>query len=252
MALLIDYSFKVMVYENREAMGRAAARDAGAYIKKLLNEKDEVNCIFAAAPSQNEFLKYLCEEDIDWARVNAFHMDEYLGLPDGDNRLFSSFLNEKIFKRVLFKKVYYINEEKNSTEHMMARYAELLSIHPVDATFMGIGENGHIAFNDPHAANFADPEVIKIVDLDEKCRMQQVHDGCFESINAVPQYAVTLTIPCLMKASRVFCIVPSNAKADAVRRTVLGEVSEECPATIMRRHDDAKLYLDRESGKYLL
>lgn len=252
MNLILNYSFKVKIFEDREKLGKAAAEDAGAYIRKLQKEKDEINCIFAAAPSQNEFLKYLIRQDIDWTRINAFHMDEYIGLNKGDPRLFSSFLYNSIFSKVPFKHVYYIYEDGIGIEAQIARYTELITKYPVDITFMGIGENGHIAFNDPHAADFNDRYLVKIVELDEKCRRQQVNDGCFATMDDVPKSAVTLTIPALMKARRIFCMVPSHTKAEAVRNTVLGQVSEKCPATILRKHIDSTLYIDRESGRYLL
>lgn len=250
--LIKNYSFSVKIFENRDLLGKAAAEEAGFYINKLLNKQEEVNLIFAAAPSQNEFLKYFALQNVNFNRINAFHMDEYIGLEKGDNRLFSSFLKMSIFDRVAFKKVYYIENGEESADNKIHRYQELLSQYPVDITFMGIGENGHIAFNDPHVADFNDSQMIKVVDLDEKCRLQQVHDGCFKYIDDVPKFAITLTIPTLMKAKKVFCMVPSITKAEAIKRTVFGDISEACPATIMRRHCDSTLYLDKDSGKYIL
>jgi glucosamine-6-phosphate deaminase len=171
--------------------------------------------------------------------------------PD-DPRLFSSFLNERIFKKVPFKNVFYMSGEGKTQDEILANYACLLEQYPVDITFMGIGENGHIAFNDPHVADFQDKQRIKVVDLDEKSRMQQVHDGCFDKLESVPKYAITLTIPSLTRASRIFCIIPAQSKATAVKNTVFGVLSEKCPATILRRHPDATLYLDADAGKYLL
>jgi glucosamine-6-phosphate deaminase len=249
--LLLNYSFKVKAYETRDEMGKSAAEEAIETLKELLKAKEEVNCIFAAAPSQNEFLECLSRADIDWCRVNAFHMDEYIGLKSGDSRLFSSFLSEKIFNKVPFKKVYLINDAGASNEEKLENYSNLLKEKPVDITFMGIGENGHIAFNDPHVADFKDDKLVKVVDLDEKCRRQQVNDGCFATLEEVPKYAVTLTIPALMKAKKVFCIVPAKTKAEAVKNTVFGEISEKCPAAIMRTHTDAALYLDMDSAQYL-
>ncbi|MDI6618478.1 MAG: glucosamine-6-phosphate deaminase [Clostridiales bacterium] len=250
--LIRNYSLSVKIFENRDLLGKSAAEDAGLYIRKLLNKQEEVNLIFAAAPSQNEFLKYLKLQDVNWNRINAFHMDEYMGLEKGDSRLFSSFLKMSIFDKVPFKKVHYIENGEESVDSKIRRYQELLSQYPVDITFMGIGENGHIAFNDPHVADFNDSQMIKVVDLDEKCRLQQVHDGCFKCIDEVPKFAITLTIPALMKAKKVFCMVPSITKAEAVKKTIFGDISETCPATIIRRHRDSVLYLDKDSGKYLL
>ncbi len=250
--ILLNHSFQIKVFENRDEMGACAAKDAALALKELLQQQEEVNCIFAAAPSQNEFLECLIKEEIDWSRINAFHMDEYVGLQDGDSRLFCSFLNKKIFTKVPFRKIYLINSYGDTAEEKIEGYSKLLEEHPVDITFMGIGENGHIAFNDPHVADFKDKNLVKVVDLDYKCRMQQVNDGCFSTLDKVPKYAITLTIPALIKAKKIFCVVPAKAKGEAVKNTVLGKIDEGCPATIIRRHCHSTLYLDRDSAKYLL
>ena len=242
----------VQVYDSRQAMGEGAAAEAVAYLKDLLSRKDEIYMIFAAAPSQNEFLEAVSKaEGIDWGRVHALHMDEYVGLPDDAPQGFGNFLKRAIFDKVPFASVELIGTSSDS-EAAIARYEALLAAHHVDVVFMGIGENGHIAFNDPHVADFNDPERIKKVDLDLKCRTQQVHDGCFETLEQVPEYALTLTCPVLFSADRLFCVVPAATKADAVKATVEGPVSEVCPATILRRHAAATLYVDPDSGKYLL
>ncbi len=246
---LKDY-LQVKIYDSRTAMGKGAAEDAVAYLKKLLKEKGEVNVIFAAAPSQNEFLAALVASDVDWTRVNAFHMDEYIGLPKGAPQAFSNFLKEAIFNKLPFKSVNYINSQA-APEVVIKEYKDLLTKHPLDIVFMGIGENGHIAFNDPHVADFNDPEIIKVVDLDQECRNQQVNDGCFESIDKVPTHAVTVTIPTLMNAKKKFCIVPAPTKAKAVYNTVNGPISETCPASIMRKAPGSTLYLDPDSSSLL-
>ena len=243
---------KVEIFSSREEMGKVAAEDAAACIKDLLSKKKEIYIIFAAAPSQNEFLASLvASEGIDWTRVHALHMDEYVGLPDDAPQGFGNFLRRGIFDKVPFASVELIGTSADH-EATIRRYTEILGKVHVDIVCMGIGENGHIAFNDPHVADFNDPLPVKKVDLDEKCRMQQVHDGCFKSIDEVPKYAITLTVPTLYNADHLFCMVPAATKADAVKATVCGEISAKCPATILRRHTSAKLYLDPDSGKYLL
>lgn len=142
-------------------------------------------------------------------------------------------------------------EEGITPEEICRRYSNILNTYPLDIIFMGIGENGHIAFNDPHAALFDDPNQVKIVALDEVCREQQVHDGCFDNVDNVPLEAVTLTIPAMMKAQRIFCIVPAASKARAVAATVNGKVSPSCPASILRTHKAATLYCDRDSAKFI-
>lgn len=243
---------EVKIYDTRDAMGKGAADDIAAAIKKLLAEKEEINMIFAAAPSQNDMLAHLCATDgIEWERINAFHMDEYIGLNPDAPQCFSNFLKRYIFDLKPFKTVNLIDASATDAEKESARYTKLLEDHPVDIVCMGIGENGHIAFNDPHVADFNDPKLVKAVSLDEVCRMQQVNDGCFAKIDDVPKFAMTLTVPALMKASYNFCVVPASTKANAVKNTVEGEISEKCPATILRQKDNAVLYCDADSSALL-
>lgn len=245
-------ALQVKVYDTRGSLGDAAAAEAAEYLRKMLDEKEEVCAVFAAAPSQNEFLAALSKAPlIDWSRVHALHMDEYVGLAEDAPQSFGNFLRRAIFDRVPFGRVDYIGPVSDP-EEAMARYDQILSEYPVDVVFMGIGENGHIAFNDPHVADFNDPLRIKRVDLDLVCRTQQVHDGCFPALEDVPEYALTLTVPALARARRLFCMVPASTKAEAVKATVLGPVTERVPATVMRRHAAATLYVDTDSGKYLL
>jgi glucosamine-6-phosphate deaminase len=231
-------------------MGEGAAHEAVTYLKELLTEQEQVNIIFAAAPSQNEFLAAMALSDVDWSRVNAFHMDEYIGLEKQAPQGFGNFLRRAIFDKVPLRSVHYLNGQIEPCE-ACKEYTKLLEENPVDVVFMGIGENGHIAFNDPHVADFEDTQLVKVVDLDQKCRQQQVNDGCFATIEDVPTHAMTLTIPALCRAKRLFCVVPAATKAWAVNESVNGEISEHCPASIMRRHDNATLYIDDQSSKLL-
>ena len=243
---------EVRAYENRTLMGEAAARDISKKIRELLEEKSEINMIFAAAPSQNDVLLALTEDrSIDWTRVNAFHMDEYVGLPKDAPQGFGNFLYSHIFSLAPFKSVNYIDCTAADPEAECERYTELLKANPTDIVVMGIGENGHIAFNDPWVADFNDEKWVKVVPLDEVCRNQQVNDGCFSSVDEVPTHALTLTVPTLVKAPWLFCIVPAATKANAVLRTVRGEINEECPATILRTRDNSILYLDEKSSALL-
>ena len=242
----------VKIYKTRDEMGKAASEDIAVAIKALLSQKEEINMIFAAAPSQNDMLLHLCErDDLEWERINAFHMDEYIGLRPDAPQCFSNFLKKYIFDLKPFKSVNCINAAASSPEEECKRYSGLLKEYPVDIVCMGIGENGHIAFNDPHVADFNDKALVKPVSLDEVCRMQQVNDGCFASIDEVPKWALTLTVPALMNATYNFCVVPASTKANAVKRTVEGEINEECPATILRQKDNAILYCDADSSALL-
>lgn len=243
---------KVKIYDSRYAMGLEAANEAAEAIVELLGQKVELNIIFAAAPSQNEFLAGLAENlRIDWQRINAYHMDEYIGLAPDAPQGFGNFLKKKIFGRVLFKSVNYLNGNAADIEAECERYSDLLRENPPDLVFMGIGENGHIAFNDPHVAKFDDSKLVKVVTLDNKCRTQQVNDGCFKAFDLVPENAITLTIPALMSGRKIFCVVPAETKANAVYNTVKGDISEACPASILKAHDDAVLYTDPDSARML-
>ena len=242
----------VNIYKTREEMGNAAARDIKARILSLLQTRETINMIFAAAPSQNEVLYALAtDKEIPWNRINAFHMDEYIGLSADAPQGFGNFLKEHIFGLADFKSVSYIDITASDAEKECKRYAELLAKYPTDIVVMGIGENGHIAFNDPPVADFNDPKAVKSVELDEICRNQQVNDGCFAKIDDVPKTAITLTVPTLFAGDHLFCIVPAKTKAKAVKATLCDDINEKCPATVLRRHKSAILYLDGDSSSLL-
>lgn len=241
----------VFSFDTRSEMGRAAAADIEKAIARVLEKKEQCNMIFAAAPSQNEVLAALAEsKNIEWSRVNAFHMDEYIGLSADAPQGFANFLRAALFNKVPFASVNCLDSTADPSEEI-ERYSRLLRENPTDIVVMGVGENGHIAFNDPHVAHFDDPALVKTVDLDQTCRMQQVHDGCFKSLDEVPEMALTLTIPALTAAKEAYCIVPGPTKAAAIAAMLEGPVTEECPATILRRHDAAVLYLDADSASKL-
>ena len=240
----------VKMFPSIQQMGKCAATEVTNKICELLKEKAEINMIFAAAPSQNEFLSHLIHsKQIDWTRINAFHMDEYIGIHAEAPQSFGNFLRQRIFDKVPFKTVNYLNGQAENLEEECKRYSELLLRHPDDIVCLGIGENGHIAFNDPDVANFNDSQLVKVVELDPICRQQQVNEKCFETFDLVPAKALTLTIPALLKADWMFCIVPFKNKANAVYNTLYGEISEKCPASILRKKENSCLYLDPESAE---
>lgn len=241
----------VQIYDTRAEMGAAAAKDVAACIHSLLETKEEIYMIFAAAPSQNEVLAGLLnDKTIPWNRIHAYHMDEYVGISPDAPQGFAMFLRRALFDHVPFASVNLIDCTAEAKAEA-ARYSALLAEHPADIVCMGIGENGHIAFNDPHVADFNDSALVKVVDLDETCRMQQVHDGCFATLNDVPKYALTLTVPTLANAPYRFCVVPAATKANAVRNTVEGEIGEACPATVLRLKDNSVMYCDGDSASLL-
>ncbi|SDO37755.1 glucosamine-6-phosphate deaminase [Paenibacillus sp. yr247] len=238
---------KVNVFDSRRSLGVSAGIDAAAKIKELLASQKQLRMIFAAAPSQNEFLETLCTiEGIDWSRITVFHMDEYIGLSVDAPQRFARYLCNKLFDRVQPREVLLIDSTQSSEEEC-ARYSALLQQAPIDIVCLGIGENGHIAFNDPAVANFQDEQTVKVVELDTACRQQQVNDRCFAEIGEVPTHAMTLTIPTLMSGKHLFCMVPGLSKRVAVRRTLNEAISIACPATILRQHPDCSLYVDMES-----
>ncbi len=244
---------EVKILSDRKNMGQYAAEQIAAQMRDLLAKKDEINMIFAAAPSQNETLEALvAAPGIDWNRVNAFHMDEYVGLAADAPQGFGNFLKAAIFSKVPFKSVHYLNGQNQNVDEACADYSEQLRKYPTDIVCMGIGENGHIAFNDPEVAEFNDSKMVKVVALDQICRQQQVNDGCFRSIDEVPTHALTLTIPTLVKAPHLFCMVPAATKAEAVFQTLRGDISENCPASILRRQPHAVLFCDPDSGAKVL
>ena len=245
-------NLKVNVYSSRDEMGAAAAADVKAAILRALGEKDMINMIFAAAPSQNEVLANLAnDKEIPWGRVNAFHMDEYIGLDKDAPQGFGNFLRDHIFGIAPFASVNYIRIDAPDAEEECKRYSDLLAKNPVDIVVLGIGENGHIAFNDPPFADFNDDKLVKTVKLDEVCRNQQVNDGCFAKIEDVPTHALTLTVPALMSGKELYCIVPAKTKANAVKATLMGEITDTCPASVLRTHSNATLYLDPDSASLI-
>lgn len=228
-------------------MALKAARDVAEELRRRLAEQNAVRMIFAAAPSQAEFLDSLVEQPgVSWNRVTAFHMDEYLGLPDDAPQRFGVWLRRAIFDKLPFAAVHLI-ETGIDPEMTAAEYARKLDEAPIDIVCLGIGVNGHLAFNDP-PADLNDPLPVKIVHLDAACRKQQVDDQCFLKIEDVPERAITLTIPRLLAADRLYCCVPGASKREAVRRTLHDSIGPACPATALRLHPQCRLYLDTQSN----
>ncbi len=239
---------KVKIFPDRIAMGQAAGQAVAEKMKEVLQKKN-LAMVFAAAPSQNEFLATLSKSTgLDWERVTAFHLDEYVGLPETSPQNFGRFLRERLFDKVQPGKIHYLNGMAKDPWAECGRYAALLKSHPLDIACIGIGENGHLAFNDPPVADFNDPRLVKVVELDLISRQQQVNDGCFRDIESVPRKAMTLTIPAILSATRIFCMVPGPTKMEAVKRTLEGPITTACPASILRQHEQATLFLDQDSA----
>ena len=239
------------IYSGRPELGAAAAEILTAKISELLKTKEYINIIFASAPSQNEFLAELLNKNIEWNRINAFHMDEYIGLHPDASQGFGNFLKDRLFSKVNCREVNYLNGNATDPQDECKRYSDLLINYPTDIVCLGIGENTHLAFNDPHVADFNDPLIVKVVDLDQDCRSQQVNDGCFATIDVVPTHALTITMPALFKSTFAYAIVPGKFKANAIFHTLNSDISELYPSTILRRHDHAVLFIDEDSASKL-
>lgn len=245
-------SLPVRVYATHDDLAAAAARDAHAFLQQQLQARGEAAAILASAASQVKFLDHLTRmPGLDWSRITLFHMDEYLGIDDQHPASFRRFMRERVETRVRLCRFHYLEGEAQEPIKECDRYTQLLRAQAIDLCCLGIGENGHIAFNDPPVADFSDERTVKLVRLDEACRRQQVGEGAFPSIAAVPQYAFTLTIPALCAATRVLGVVPEKRKAEAVKAALEGPVQTACPSSILRRQAHAILYLDQDSAGLL-
>ncbi len=243
---------QVQVYDTREELGAAAASQAAEYLRKLGKEKDEINILFAAAPSQHEFLQELAKQkDVPWQKVTAMQLDDYIGIaPDAPQR-FSNFLAREFFDLVPLGRRLMIDSQAKDVQQEILRYTQVLQDHPVDISFIGIGENGHIAFNDPGVSDFFDPMWCKAIQLEQESRVQQVNDGCFEKLEDVPKTAITVSMPAILRAPMVFCMVPGKTKAQAIHSTLCEAVCPSRPSTALRIHKNAVLYIDTDSAALL-
>lgn len=241
------------VYGSNAEMGQAAAEHAASVLRTAIAERGVANVVLAAANSQLTFLQALCEQPgINWQAVNAFHMDEYLDLAPGHPASFALFLRRHLVDQVPVGAFYPVPGRPADVDLACRGYELLLKANPVDLCCLGIGENGHVAFNEPPVADFQDPVWLKRVQLDEKSRRQQVGEGHYGSLDEVPTHALTMTIPALRAARTMICIVPETRKAQAVHDTLLGPVSTACPASILRQTPQAVLYLDVDAAALVL
>lgn len=237
------------------AMGRDAAHQVAEVLRTAIAEKGSARAILATGNSQFPLIEALADPEaewgVDWSKVTAFHMDEYVGIDAAHSASFRRWMKERVVGLLGVQEMNYIDGDAPDPQAECARYEALLTAAPIDLTCMGIGENGHLAFNEPHEADFADPRWAKVITLEEKSRAQQVGEGHFPDIASVPAQAISLTIPALLSARTVVVCAPEERKADAVRATVHDEISTNCPATILRRNAHATLYLDPASASKL-
>ncbi|MEZ5276962.1 MAG: glucosamine-6-phosphate deaminase [Opitutaceae bacterium] len=245
-------ALKVRRFPTTENLATAAADDAANVLKDAIHQRGRARAIIATGNSQDVFLECLTRlQGIDWSKVELFHMDEYLGMSMDHPASFRRYLRERVFNVVNPAASHYLEGDALEPLKAIRAYAEALAAAPVDLCCLGIGENGHIAFNDPEVADFDDPEPIKIVKLDEKCRLQQVGEGHFPNLHAVPAYAITVTVPTLCKVGRMVAVVPERRKAEAVKAALEGPIETACPASHLRRQPHATLYLDADSASLL-
>jgi glucosamine-6-phosphate deaminase len=242
--------FDVRVVETIDQMADAAAEQARDAINRAVVARGSANVMFASGNSQLAFLDKLTSagSGVDWSHVIGFHMDEYLGIAADHPASLRRYMREQILDRVTPAAFHGIEGDAPDPRGECERYAALLRANPLDLCCLGIGENGHLAFNDPPVADFDDPLDVKVVELDEPCRLQQVGEGHFTDLAEVPTDAITVTIPALLRAHRVLAIVPEARKREPVRRALEGPVSTDCPASILRTRDEVTLFLDRESA----
>ena len=244
-------SMRVEVHPDVASLARAAADEAGGAIRNAIEARGDANVMFASGNSQVAFLDLLVETDIDWKRVTGFHMDEYCGIGPDHPASFRRYMRERIVERTTIGAFHEIQGDVSDFDAECARYAGLLEGHPLDLCCLGIGENGHLAFNDPPVADFEDPVDVKVVELDAACRRQQVGEGHFASIEEVPRNAITVTIPALLRSDTVLAIVPEARKREPVRQALEGPVSTACPASILRTRANVTLHLDTDSASAL-
>ncbi|MDJ0732834.1 MAG: glucosamine-6-phosphate deaminase [Nostocaceae cyanobacterium] len=243
---------RVQVYNSEAQMAQSVAAIVQEYVQNLLQQQEGVTIVLATGNSQIRFLDALTTLGaVDWSRITCFHLDEYLGIAADHSASFRYYLQERVEKHVQPKQFYYIEGDTLQPLTECDRYSQLLQAQPIDLCFLGIGENGHLAFNEPSVADFHDPYMVKLVKLDPLNRQQQVNTGYFSNFSTVPQYAFTVTIPLISSAKKIICLAPTKRKAKVVKQMLEGEITTNCPASILRQQPQATLFLDMESASLM-
>ena len=241
----------INISKNEEKMGQKASEKASSILSNAIKEKGKAVFVAATGASQFEFLKYLTvDKSIDWSKSTMFHLDEYVGLDSNHTASFRRYLNERIIKKVNPGQVYFIQGDHPKPEEECGRLSKIIQNYEIDVAFVGIGENSHLAFNDP-PADFNTKNAFMIVQLDEACRQQQVNEGWFDRLEDVPAKAITMSIPQIMKARNIICVVPDQRKALAVKNSLEREISPSYPASILRKHQNLSLFLDKDSASLI-
>lgn len=249
--LAVD-QLSVYISKTEEILARNSAKIAQEYLENVLENKPEASILLATGNSQLKFLDALISNSkIDWSRLKLFHLDEYLGIDPEHPASFRYYLREKVEKRVEPQVFHYLEGDTLEPLRECDRYTKLLQAQPIDLCCLGIGTNGHLAFNEPSVANFNDPYWVKIVRLEKETRQVQVEQGHFSDFDQVPQYALTVTISMILSCQKILCFASGNNKASIIQRMLKGEINSICPASILRQHSEATLFLDWESAKLL-
>ncbi|MBL9136910.1 MAG: glucosamine-6-phosphate deaminase [Verrucomicrobiales bacterium] len=242
----------VRVYRNQDDMSAAVAIEVRDYLAHVIARQGAAAAILATGNSQIRFLERLVQSGgVDWSKVTLFHMDEYLGISGNHPASFRRYMRERVELLVKPRQFHYLDGECDLPLDEIDRYTALLKAQPIDLCCLGVGENGHIAFNDPPVARFDDPHWVKLVKLDDACKMQQVKEGHFASLETVPPYALTLTIPALCASKKMMCVAPEKRKAKAIHDLLRGPIATSCPASFLRRQPQCTLLLDADSAALL-
>ena len=239
----------ITISKSKQELGKRAALMGANFIREAIAQKNEANIIVATGASQFEMLSFLIEEEIDWSKVTGFHLDEYINLPNGHPASFRKYLKERFVEKVNPGKFHYVNGEQDPDEECQ-RLGQLISQHPIDVAFVGIGENAHLAFNDP-PADFNIKDAFLTVALDEACRTQQLNEGWFDSLAEVPNQAISMSIHQILLSKHIICSVPDVRKSQAVTSSLYGEISPEIPASVLQQHDSTYFFLDQESASLI-
>ena len=244
---------EVKIFDDKNTLGKAAAAKGATYIRKAIAKNGHANVIIATGASQFEMLSALSkEQDIDWSKVNFFHLDEYIGLPEDHPAGFRKYLRERFINKLPVKPASFhpVNGSDPDPEKVCAELGKEIANYPIDVAFVGIGENGHIAFNDP-PADFETEKAYLVINLDEACRNQQLGEGWFPTFDAVPKQAISMSVKQIMKSAAIINTVPDKRKAKAVKGALEGPVSNLCPSSIMQKHPDCTTFLDKDSASLL-
>lgn len=241
----------IRIYPDKSVMGQAAADFAAERIQWAIEREGSARVIFATGASQFDFLQALIDREVNWSRVIAFHLDEYVGLGEDHPASFRKYLRDRLFDIVQPAQVNLLDGASPDVDMECQRFARLLLEDDIHLACIGIGENGHIAFNDPPVADFQDRHWVKVVELDEACRRQQLGEGWFPTFDDVPTHALTLTVPAILRSRAISCVVPDERKAQAVKDALTGPIETTCPASILRTHGNTVIWLDRPAASLL-